>query len=99
MNDSGKNWRHVYKALTVYQYLLENGPEYVIAHTKKNLHLIKTLKEYQYIDEKMLDQGQKGSTKINSVRSKSREITTLLTDEEKLKEARSNRSTLPCRTA
>jgi epsin len=92
LNDSGKNWRHVYKSLLVYQYLLENGPEYIINHCKKNLHVIKTLREYQHIDEKMMDQGQKGSCQLISVRSKSREVTELLTDESKLREARANRN-------
>jgi epsin len=60
LNDSGKNWRHVFKALTVIQYMLENGPEETIHHCKKNLHSIKTLREFQYIDETGHDQGANG---------------------------------------
>ncbi|KAJ2997642.1 hypothetical protein HDV02_005291 [Globomyces sp. JEL0801] len=82
LNDSGKNWRH---ALTVIRYLLENGNEDVIRHTRENLHVIKTLKEYQYIDEEGRDQGL-------NVRNKSKEITLLFADESKLKELRSNRN-------
>jgi epsin len=66
LNDSGKNWRHVFKvgfvnkALTLIQYMLENGPEDVIRHCKANLHSIKTLREFQYIDETGHDQGANG---------------------------------------
>lgn len=83
MNDSGKNWRHVYKALNLLLYLLQHGPDQIITHAKANSHVIKTLKEYQYIDENGADQG------IN-VRQKSIEISALLADESKLKELRSN---------
>ena len=86
LNDSGKNWRHVYKSLTVYQYLIENGPEYIVNHAKRNLPAIKTLKEYQYVDETGVDHGQ-------NVRLKSREVAALLVDEAKLGQIRANRGT------
>lgn len=34
LNDSGKNWRHVFKALTLLDYLLHCGSEQVIAYAK-----------------------------------------------------------------
>ncbi|MQM09553.1 hypothetical protein Taro_042428 [Colocasia esculenta] len=29
-NDTGKNWRHVYKGLTVLEYLVAHGSEYIV---------------------------------------------------------------------
>ena len=60
LNDSGKNWRHVFKALVVLDYLVRNGSEAVVKYAKKNLHIIKTLKEFQYIDDEGRDQGANG---------------------------------------
>jgi epsin len=60
LNDSGKNWRHVYKALILLDYLLQNGSEQVVAYTKENLYVVKTLKEFQYIDDEGRDQGING---------------------------------------
>lgn len=61
LNDSGKNWRHVFKALILLDYLLQNGSEQVIAYTKENLYVVKTLKEFQYIDDEGRDQGINGN--------------------------------------
>ncbi|KAJ3274293.1 hypothetical protein HDV01_003137 [Terramyces sp. JEL0728] len=87
MNDSGKNWRHVFKALTVLKYLLENGSEMTIQHAKDNLHVIKTLKEYQYVDEEGRDQGA-------NVRNIVKELILLLNDESMLRERRQGRGQL-----
>ncbi|KAJ3221572.1 hypothetical protein HK099_003387 [Clydaea vesicula] len=80
LNDSGKNWRH---ALIVVDYLLHCGSESIITYAKENLYVIKTLKEFQYIDDEGRDQGQ-------NVRSKARDITSLLADENRLREERGN---------
>ena len=37
-------------------YLLHSGSEKVVAYAKQNLYVIKTLKEFQYIDEDGRDQ-------------------------------------------
>lgn len=37
LNDSGKNWRHVYKALTLLDYLLKTGSERVAHQCRENL--------------------------------------------------------------
>jgi epsin len=67
LNDSGKNWRHVYKALIVLDYLLHCGSEQVVAYTKENIHIIKTLKEFQYVDEDGKDQGANVRQKVYCV--------------------------------
>jgi epsin len=57
LNDSGKNWRHVFKSLLLLDYLIHTGSENIINYAKDNLYIIKTLKEFQYIDEEGKDQG------------------------------------------
>ncbi len=85
LNDKGKNWRHVMKALTVLDYCVHAGSENVVAWSKDNIYIIKTLREFQYIDEEGVDQGQ-------NVRIKAKDITALLMDEERLRNERKNRS-------
>ncbi|KAG0308671.1 hypothetical protein BGZ98_007244 [Dissophora globulifera] len=87
MNDKGKNWRHVFKALTVLDYLLHVGSENVVKYARENLYIVKTLKEFQYIDEEGKDQG-------SNVRQKAKDITALLSDEARLKEARRSRTAM-----
>lgn len=60
LNDKGKNWRHVLKALKVLDYCLHEGSELVVTWAKQNLFIIKTLREFQYIDEDGRDVGQNG---------------------------------------
>lgn len=80
MNDSGKNWRHVYKSLVVLEHILVCGAENVIGYSKEHIHIVQTLKEFQFADEGV-DHGSK-------VRAKAKEITSLLNDEEKLRKLR-----------
>uniref|UniRef100_A0A2I3HKK0 ENTH domain-containing protein n=1 Tax=Nomascus leucogenys TaxID=61853 RepID=A0A2I3HKK0_NOMLE len=56
INDSGKNWRHVYKALTLLDYLLKTGSERV-AHQC----------DFQYIDRDSKDQGVNMREKVKQV--------------------------------
>jgi epsin len=60
LNDKGKNWRHVLKSLKVLDYCLHEGSELVVTWARKNLFIIKTLREFQYIDEDGRDVGQNG---------------------------------------
>ncbi|XP_031210996.1 epsin-2 isoform X4 [Mastomys coucha] len=78
LNDHGKNWRHVYKALTLLDYLIKTGSERVAQQCRENIFAIQTLKDFQYIDRDGKDQG------IN-VREKSKQLVALLKDEERLK--------------
>ncbi|KAG8951492.1 hypothetical protein FRC04_006024 [Tulasnella sp. 424] len=85
LNDKGKNWMHVFKSLTVLDYLLHAGSENVVLYFKDNIYVIKTLKEFQYIDEDGKDQGA-------NVRQKAKDITNLLMDESRLREQRRSRA-------
>ncbi|XP_077172264.1 epsin-2 [Paroedura picta] len=78
LNDHGKNWRHVYKALTLLDYLIKTGSERVAQQCKENIFAIQTLKDFQYVDRDGKDQG------IN-VREKSKQLVSLLKDDDRLK--------------
>ncbi|KAM8845157.1 epsin-3 isoform 2-T4 [Spinachia spinachia] len=82
LNDHGKNWRHVYKALTLLDYLIKTGSERVAQECRENIYTIQTLRDFQYIDRDGRDQG------VN-VRERAKQLVALLKDEEKLKKERS----------
>lgn len=82
LNDHGKNWRHVYKALTLMDYLIKTGSERVAQECRENIYSVQTLRDFQYIDRDGRDQG------VN-VREKAKHLVALLRDEEKLKKERS----------
>ncbi|XP_024983253.1 clathrin interactor EPSIN 2-like [Cynara cardunculus var. scolymus] len=81
VNDTGKNWRHVYKGLTVLDYLVANGSERVIDEIREHSYQITTLSEFQYIDSNARDQG-------SNVRKKSQSLVALVNDKEKIQEVR-----------
>ncbi|XP_028759763.1 clathrin interactor EPSIN 3 [Neltuma alba] len=81
INDTGKNWRHVYKALTVLEYLVAHGSERVIDEIREHAYQISTLSDFQYIDSSGRDQG-------NNVRRKSQSLVLLVNDKEKIIEVR-----------
>ncbi|XP_043289986.1 epsin-2 isoform X2 [Venturia canescens] len=80
LNDHGKNWRHVYKALMLLEYLIKTGTEKVAQQCKENIFAIQTLKDFQYM-EGPKDQG------IN-VREKAKQLVALLKDDERLRNER-----------
>uniref|UniRef100_A0A8C1HKD0 ENTH domain-containing protein n=1 Tax=Cyprinus carpio carpio TaxID=630221 RepID=A0A8C1HKD0_CYPCA len=82
LNDHGKNWRHVYKALTLLDYLIKSGSERVGQQCKENIYAIQTLRDFQYIDRDGQDQGM-------GIREKSKQLVALLRDDERLKQERS----------
>merc|ERR1711879_816472 len=81
LNDHGKNWRHVYKALLVIDYLVKNGSERVTRQCKENIFAIETLKNFQFIDSKGKDEGL-------AVRERSQKLGDLLRNEDFLKSER-----------
>ncbi|TRY65541.1 hypothetical protein DNTS_001177 [Danionella cerebrum] len=56
LNDHGKNWRHVYKAMTLMEYLIKTGSERVAQQCRENIYAVQTLKDFQYIDRDGKDQ-------------------------------------------
>ncbi|XP_074127864.1 ENTH domain-containing protein 1 isoform X1 [Sminthopsis crassicaudata] len=81
LNDHGKNWRHVYKSLTLMDYLIKNGSKKVIQLCREGFFNIQTLKDFHHIDEAGKDQGY-------YIREKSKQIITLLMDEQLLHKER-----------
>ncbi|KAJ1964237.1 hypothetical protein H4R35_007164, partial [Dimargaris xerosporica] len=90
LNDKGKNWRHVFKALVLLDYCIHCGAENVVSYATQNLYIVKTLREFQHRDESGKDQGA-------NIRQKAKEITALLEDDERLREARRNRHNMKYR--
>lgn len=82
LNDHGKNWRHVYKALTLLDYLIKTGSERVTQECRENIPIIQTLRDFQYIDRDGRDQGI-------HIREKAKNLVALLREEEKLKKEKS----------
>ena len=68
-------------------YLLHAGSENVVIYFRDNIYIIKTLKEFQYVDDYSKDQGA-------NVRQKAKDITNLLQDESRLREERHSRATM-----
>jgi hypothetical protein len=80
-DEPGKHWRHVYKALLLLEYLIKNGSEQVPSEAKVHLLQIKTLKDFQYIDEDRKDVGL-------SVRERAKKLAELIADDEAIKSER-----------
>ncbi|XP_058046401.1 ENTH domain-containing protein 1 [Ahaetulla prasina] len=75
MNDHGKNWRHVYKSLTLLDYLIKNGSKKVIQHCQEGFFNIQILKDFHHLDEAGKDQGF-------HVREKAKQVLAILKDEQ-----------------
>ncbi|CAH8356907.1 unnamed protein product [Eruca vesicaria subsp. sativa] len=86
LSDTGKNWRHVYKALTVLEYMVGHGSERVIDEIRERAYQISTLSSFQYIDSGGRDQG-------SNVRKKSQSLVALVNDKERIAEVREKAAT------
>ncbi|CEG83097.1 Putative EH domain binding protein epsin 2 [Rhizopus microsporus] len=87
LNDKGKNWRHVFKALVVLDYLLHFGSENVVMYAKENVYVIKTLREFQHLDDAGRDVG-------HNVRQRANEVTSLILNDQQLRDERKSRHSL-----
>ncbi|KAK4691897.1 hypothetical protein P7C70_g9244, partial [Phenoliferia sp. Uapishka_3] len=76
-----REWRQIYKALVLLEYLVKNGSERVIDDARSHLSLIKVLRNFHYTDEGGKDQG------IN-VRNRSKELAELLSDLDRVRQER-----------
>ncbi|BDD64213.1 hypothetical protein MAP00_009053 [Monascus purpureus] len=85
---SAEEWRQIYKALQLLEFLIRNGSERVIDDARSHLSLIRMLRQFHYIDQNGKDQG------IN-VRNRASELVKLLSDVDMIraerKKARANR--------
>ncbi|CCF49101.1 hypothetical protein NDA11_003880 [Ustilago hordei] len=89
MEKEAREWRQIYKALQLLEYLVKHGSERVVDDARSHLATIKILRNFHYIDEKGKDQG------IN-VRNRAKELADLLGDVDRIRQerrkARSNKT-------
>ncbi|XP_040997439.1 clathrin interactor EPSIN 1 [Juglans microcarpa x Juglans regia] len=79
--ESGKDWRHVYKALAVIEYLVAHGSERAVDDIIEHTFQISSLSSFEYVEPNGKDMG------IN-VRKKAESIVALLNNKEKIQEVR-----------
>ncbi|KIW19020.1 hypothetical protein PV08_03310 [Exophiala spinifera] len=86
---TAEEWRQIYKALQLLEYLCKHGSERVIDDARSHLSLLRMLRQFHYIDQNGKDQG------IN-VRNRSAELVKMLGDVDTIrqerKKARANRN-------
>lgn len=86
---AAEEWRQIYKALQLLEYLIKHGSERVIDDARSHLTLLKMLRQFHFIDQNGKDQG------IN-VRNRAKELTDLLGDVDRIrserKKARANKA-------
>ncbi|EAQ93066.1 hypothetical protein CHGG_01301 [Chaetomium globosum CBS 148.51] len=85
---SAEEWRQIYKALQLLEYLIKHGSERVIDDARSHITLLKMLRQFHFIDQNGKDQG------VN-VRHRAKELAELLGDVERIrserKKARTNK--------
>lgn len=75
---SAEEWRQIYKALQLLEFLIKHGSERVIDDARGHLTLLKMLRQFHFIDQNGKDQG------IN-VRNRAKELAELLGDVERIR--------------
>jgi len=78
---SAEEWRQIYKALQLLEFLVKHGSERVIDDVRSHLSLIKMLRQFHYIDQNGKDQGL-------NVRNRSKELTDLMGDVDRIRTER-----------
>lgn len=81
LSETGKDWRHVYKALAVVEYLVSHGSERAVDDIVEHTFQISSLSSFEYVEPSGKDNG------IN-VRKKVENIVALLNDKDKIQEVR-----------
>ncbi|KAK9065547.1 hypothetical protein SSX86_014948 [Deinandra increscens subsp. villosa] len=81
LTETDRNWRHVYKALAVIEYLVANGSERAVDDIIEHTFQISSLACFEYVEPNGKDSG------IN-VRKKVENIVLLLNDKDKIQAAR-----------
>ncbi|KAF9421785.1 Epsin-3, clathrin recruitment and traffic between the Golgi and endosome [Podila epigama] len=76
-----REWRQVYKALVLLEYLVTHGSERVVDEARGHIATIKVLRSFQYIDDNGKDEG------IN-VRNRAKEFAEMLSSVDRIKEER-----------
>ncbi|CCK72891.1 Ent3p KNAG_0M00380 [Huiozyma naganishii CBS 8797] len=78
---AGSEWRQIYKALQLLDYLIRRGSEKFIDDVRAALRIVRLLESFHYIDSQGRDQG------VN-VRNRAKQIVELLQDDAAVRDAR-----------
>ncbi|KAF8420379.1 hypothetical protein EV426DRAFT_612163 [Tirmania nivea] len=78
---SAEEWRQIYKALQLLEFLVKNGSEQVIDDARSHISTIKMLRQFHFIDMSGKDQG------VN-VRNRAKELGELLSDVDRIRAER-----------
>ncbi|PNY23902.1 ENTH domain-containing protein [Tolypocladium capitatum] len=78
---SAEEWRQIYKALQLLEFLIKHGSERVIDDARGHITLLKMLRQFHFIDPNGKDQG------IN-VRNRAKELAELLGDVDRIRSER-----------
>ncbi|XP_004498931.1 clathrin interactor EPSIN 1 [Cicer arietinum] len=81
LSETGKDWRYVYKALAVIEYLVSHGSERAVDDIIEHTFQISALSSFEYVEPSGKDVGL-------NVRKKAENIVNLLNDREKIHEIR-----------
>lgn len=57
LHSEPRQWRQVYKALLLLEYMARNGPERIVAELKSNGKVFSRLQRFAYTDSQGTDQG------------------------------------------
>lgn len=79
--ENKQNWRRIYKALLLLDYLVKNGSERVVTSAREHLYDLRSLENYTFVDDMGKDQG------IN-IRHKVTDMLEFIQDDERLREER-----------
>jgi epsin len=60
MEKEARQWREIYKALQLLEYLIKHGSERVVDDARSHISTIKMLRNFHYIDDKGKDEGVNG---------------------------------------
>lgn len=78
---AAEEWRQIYKALQLLEFLIKHGSERVIDDARGHISLLKMLRQFHFIDQNGKDQG------IN-VRNRAKELAELLSDVDRIRSER-----------
>ena len=76
LNSKPKDWRKIYKTLTVFEYLIKNGAPRCVQDIKDELFKVRSFSDFSY--------SEGGVEKGQGIRDKARMIVDLLSDPNKL---------------
>ena len=92
LSDKGKSWRHVYKSLLLIEYMIKAGSERIIDDLRDNVYRIRTLTDFQHVNEMGKDEGQ-------NVREKAKSVLELIGSTDRIREEREKHRRLKNRSS